>query len=247
VGAEHFSFALVRSNPDGTLDASFGNGGVVTTHISGNGPGRDDSVAGMAIGSLGRIVAVGVCPWDCGPFDFELARYNSDGSLDATFGNGGIVTTHVGPYGSVDSSQAVSIDGLGRIVVAGYSDAGDPHLVLARYNPDGSLDNTFGEPAAVVTSLHFDRSSVAAGFNYSANFSGVNLNDETFFDVRFTAPGSNDSAVAVNWQKGLAANHSVPDGITSGTWTINGVRAHKIETDHSGDFVGVSAMITVSP
>jgi len=240
---------LVRNNSDGSPDTSYGNGGLVITDISG--VGNHDWLNAIAIDSVGRIVVAGYTQAFARPGmvtypSIALARYNSDGSLDATFGNSGIVTTHGGPYSSVDSSQAVSIDSLGRIVVAGYSDAHDTLTVLARYNPDGSLDNTFGEPAPVATSLQFDQSIVAAGFSYSANFSGVNLTDETFFDDRFTAPGSNDSAVAVNWQKGLAANHSVPAGITSGTWTINGVRAHKIETDHGGDFVGVSAMITVS-
>jgi uncharacterized delta-60 repeat protein len=230
----------VRCNSDGTLDASFGNGGVVTTHISGIGPAGDDSVAGMVIDSLGRIVAVGVCPGDCGTFDFELARYNSDGTLDATFGNGGIVTT---APGYDNSSNAIAIDSLGRIVVAGYV---DDDSVLARYNSDGSLDNTFGNaivPVPVVTGLQFDRPTVAIGSSYSANFSGFNLTDETFFDVRYTAPGSNDSGVALNWQTGLAANHSVPADITPGIWMINGVRAHQIETDHSGNF----ALIVSAP
>jgi uncharacterized delta-60 repeat protein len=238
---------VARVNSDGTLDASFGDGGAVTTHISGNGPGRQDVVAGMVIDSLGRIVTVNVCPSDCGTFDFEMARYNSDGSLDTTFGNGGTLISHVGPAGSVDSSQAATIDSLGRIVVVGYSDSVVPQTVLARYNPDGSLDNTFGGPAPVVTSLQFDRSSVAVGSSYSVNFSGVHLTDETFFDVRFTAPGSNASFVALNWQKGIVANHSVPAGSTPGSWTITGVRLHQIETDHSGNFAPVSATITVSP
>src|SRR5262249_56940859 len=99
----------------------------------------------------------------------------------------------------------------------------------------------------VVTGLRFDRMSVATESSYSVNFSGPNLTDGTFFDVRFTAPESNDSVVVFNWQKGLGANHTVPAGTTSGIWTINGVRAHQIETDHSGKFVPVSAMITVSP
>jgi hypothetical protein len=67
-----------------------------------------------------------------------------------------------------------------------------------------------------------------------------------FFDVRFTAPGTHDSVVVLNWQKGLAANHSVPASTTSGIWTINGVRAHQTETDHTGNFVPVSAMVTVT-
>jgi uncharacterized delta-60 repeat protein len=240
----HFDFALVRCNSDGSLDTSFGNGGTVTTRISGDGINIDDSAAkAIVIDSLGRIIGVGVCPSDCGAFDFELARYNSDGSLDNTFGNGGLVTNHFGDAFSGNSSNAIAIDSLGRIVVAGFGGG----VALARYNPDGSLDNTFGEPTPVATSLQFDRSNVAAGFSYRANFSGVDLTYETFFDVRFTAPGSNDSVVVLNWQKGLAANHSVPAGTSSGVWNINGVRAHKIETDHSGNFAPVSAMIMVSP
>jgi uncharacterized delta-60 repeat protein len=235
----------VRWNSDGTLDTSFGNGGVVTTHISGDGVARDDVVAGIVIDSLGRIVAVGGCPSDCGNFDFELARYNSDGALDGAFGNGGIVTTHFGVTGSHDSAVAVSMDS-GRLVVVGYS---EDDSVLVRYNPDGSLDNTFrGAPLPIVTGLQFDRSSVFTGSSYSVILWGSNLTDETFFDVRFTAPGSNDSIAALNWQRGgvwRGVNHSVPADITSGIWTINGVRAHNIETDHSSNFVPVSARITV--
>jgi uncharacterized delta-60 repeat protein len=117
------------------------NGGMVTTHISGEGTARDDSASEIIIDNFGRIVAVGGCPFDCGAFDFELARYNSDGTLDNGFGNGGIVTTHFGAIFSNNSSEAVAIDNLGRIVVAGSSD-GD--AALARYNADGSLDTTFG-------------------------------------------------------------------------------------------------------
>jgi len=97
----------------------------------------------------------------------------------------------------------------------------------------------------VVTGLRFDRVSVATGSSYSAIFSGSNLTNEMFFDVRFTASRSNDSAVVLNWQTGLAATHSVPAGTPSGSWTINGVRAHLIETDHSRSFFPVSATITV--
>jgi uncharacterized delta-60 repeat protein len=238
-------FALARCNSDGSLDTSFGNGGTVTRHISAPNSGWDDSkAAGLVIDSLDGIVAVGVCPGDCGPFSFELARYNSDGSPDNTFGNRGLVITNPGGAFSNDSSQVIAIDSLGRIVVAGSA---EDDFALARYNSDGSLDSTFGVPVPVpvVTGLRFDRSIVATGSSYLVNFSGDNLTDETFFDVRFTAPGSNDSVVVLNWQTGLAANHSVPAGTTSGIWNISGVRAHKIESDHNGNFVSVSAMITV--
>ena len=54
------------------------------------------------------------------------------------------------------------------------------------------------------------------------------------------------SNVVLNWQRGLAASHDVAAGLASGSWTINGVRAHKIETDHTGIFFPVSGTITVS-
>jgi hypothetical protein len=102
-------------------------------------------------------------------------------------------------------------------------------------------------PDEVVTDLQFDRMNAVAGSSYSVNVSGSNLNSLTFFDVRFISPGSNESAGVLNWQKGLAARHDLPAGTASGVWAINGVRAHQIETDHTGNFAPVSATITVSP
>jgi hypothetical protein len=100
-------------------------------------------------------------------------------------------------------------------------------------------------PLLVVTALQFDRPSVLAGGSYVVNLSGTNLTPQTFFDVRFTAPGSNTSNVALNWQTGLAASHAVPVSTAPGNWTINGVRAHQDQADHNGDFNQVTATITV--
>src|SRR5262249_48603115 len=102
-------------------------------------------------------------------------------------------------------------------------------------------------PAQTITDLRFDRTNAVTGSSYSLNISGSNLTPETFFDIRFIGPGHTDSEVALNWQKGLAARHDVLGGTASGVWTIKGVRAHQIETDHTGDFVPVSATITVFP
>src|SRR5262249_11943302 len=70
-------------------------------------------------------------------------------------------------------------------------------------------------PLSIVTDLRFDRTSVVVGSSFSANFSGSNLTPETFFDVRFTSPGSNISDVVLNWQRGLVERHDVPAGIAS--------------------------------
>jgi hypothetical protein len=101
-------------------------------------------------------------------------------------------------------------------------------------------------PASIVTALQLDRTNAAIGTSYSANISGSNLTPETFFDVRYFSPGSNETAVGYNWQRGTAGSHGIPVGTALGTWTVNGIRAHQIETDHTGSFIPVSAAITVS-
>jgi hypothetical protein len=130
--------------------------------------------------------------------------------------------------------------GPGRVRVLAL-DPQDPNTVYA--GGDGGLFAISLEE--VVRDLEFDRTNVVVGSSYSVNVSGSNLTAETFFDVRFTSPGSIESAVALNWQKGPAANHALPAGIAAGDWRINGVRAHELETDHTGNFFPVSATITV--
>jgi hypothetical protein len=129
----------------------------------------------------------------------------------------------------------------GRVLVTGGVGSSLQILASAElYNPTVLI------PALVVRDLEFDRTNVVAGSSYSVNVSGANLTAETFFDVRFSTPGSNESAVVLNWQKGLAASHAVPAGTALGNWTINGVRAHETEMDHTGNFFPVSATIMVS-
>jgi hypothetical protein len=101
-------------------------------------------------------------------------------------------------------------------------------------------------PIPVARTVRFDRMVVPAGASFSVDVSGSNLAPDMFFDVRFTSPQSNESAVALNWQQGLVVNHEVPAGLSPGSWTITGVRAHEVETDHTGIFFPVSATITVS-
>jgi photosystem II stability/assembly factor-like uncharacterized protein len=158
-------------------------------------------------------------------------------------------TAGAGVFRSTDAGATWSPfnDGMGNLNVRVLAMSRNGQGPLYAGTAGGVFANTLTfVPVPVVTGLQFDRMTVATGSSYSANFSGDNLTAETFFDVRYTAPGSNESGVVVNWQEGLAANHSVSAGITPGAWTINGVRAHQIETDHGGSFVPVSATITVS-
>jgi len=134
----------------------------------------------------------------------------------------------------------------GKVLIAGgndYTNAFPPVILSSAelYIPSILI------PTPVVKTVRFDRVVVPAGSSYSVDLSGSNLTPEMFFDVRFIGPGSNESAVVLNWQRGLSVKHDVPAGTALGAWIINGVRAHEIETDHTGIFFPVSATITVSP
>jgi hypothetical protein len=134
----------------------------------------------------------------------------------------------------------------GRVLVTGGLMASNTYPAVQRIASAELYTPAVLIPALVVRDLEFDQTKVVAGSSYSVNVSGSNLTAETFFDVRFISPGSNESAVVLNWQKGPAASHALPSGIAPGIWTINGVRAHEIETDHTGILFPVSATITVS-
>ena len=97
----------------------------------------------------------------------------------------------------------------------------------------------------VVTGLTFDSTAAGSGSSYVSKVSGSNLTAQTYFDVRFRAPGSSIDATAWNWQIGPSMVQSVTAGTPTGTWTITGVRAHQYPADHTGSFVTVSVSLTV--
>jgi len=139
-------FAIARYFEDGTLDSSFGASGAVTTDISG--AGSDDHIRGLTIDSAGRIVAVGWADTGGGALDMAIVRYNGNGTLDTTFGTGGIVTIDSG--GIDDRARAVAIDSSGKILVAGqFADATTSDFAVVRLNGNGSLDTTFNSTGTV--------------------------------------------------------------------------------------------------
>jgi uncharacterized delta-60 repeat protein len=130
-------FGLVRLNADGSLDPGFGDGGKVITDF---GYGVDVAYA-LALEPDGRIVVAGTATNGTDQ-DFALARYHSDGTLDAGFGRGGKVRTDF--FNEDDLISSLTIQSDGRIVVAGYAlKATASDFAIARYTDDGSLDNSF--------------------------------------------------------------------------------------------------------
>ncbi|PYS07303.1 MAG: hypothetical protein DMG12_00970 [Acidobacteria bacterium] len=100
-------------------------------------------------------------------------------------------------------------------------------------------------PVLQTTGIAISRTIVQAGTSYTGEFSGSNLNAQTYFDVRFRAPGSTVDQEALNWQRGTSGSHTVPAGTAIGTWTFTGVRAHLDEADHSGGYTAVAVSLTI--
>jgi uncharacterized delta-60 repeat protein len=198
LGGTGSDFALVRYNADGSRDQSFDGDGIVTTDLVNN---SYDLANAVAVQPDGKIVAVGVSAIN-GNFDFALARYNPDGSLDTTFDGDGKVTTVFSQ--SSDNAYAVVIQTDGRIVVAGNVSNGTSDFALARYNADGSLDTSFDADGKVSTdiagtndgaaslALQADGRIVAAGgvvFSGAGDYALVRYNPDGSLDQSFDGDG----------------------------------------------------------
>jgi len=157
-GSSNYDFAVARFNEDGSLDPSFGNGGQVRIDFF---QGSNASANALQIQGDGKILLAGstnqssLIPGN----DFALARLNTDGSLDVSFGNGGLVTTNFlqaqfFTQNSDDIAYGLLLQGDGKIVTAGVSIEQNPlraRIALARYLSDGSLDVAFGDRGKVLT------------------------------------------------------------------------------------------------
>ncbi len=196
-------FGLARFNPDGSLDTSFGTNGRITTDFGFNGA---EILRAVAIQSDGKIVA-GSATVVAGNFQWALARYNTNGSLDTTFDGDGLVITEMG---GDDNIFDIAIQADGKIVALGNAGS---HIGLARYNLDGSLDSTFDGDGRVITvvtnagsqgvtvAIQPDGKIVAGGV--SGNFGLKN------FVIRYNADGSVDTSfgnVAFNGNEKVAVN-----------------------------------------
>jgi uncharacterized delta-60 repeat protein len=135
---------VLRLNSNGTLDGTFGSAGVATYSGAGD---HYDYGNGVALQGDGRIVVLGVTSIGTA-FDILLLRYNSNGTLDTTFGTGGVVI--YGDSGARnDYGYALVIQKDGKIVITGYTQGSSDDLLVVRFNPTGALDTTFGTEGTV--------------------------------------------------------------------------------------------------
>ena len=131
----------------GSLDKTFGSGGKVNTDIGGN----QDNGNAVVVQNDGKIVVAGSSTTNGNNFDCALIRYNTDGSPDNSFGSGGKVVTDFGS--NFENFQSLFLQNDGKIIAVGTSIQGTKNsdVILARYNLNGTLDNTFGTGGKVIS------------------------------------------------------------------------------------------------
>jgi uncharacterized delta-60 repeat protein len=195
-GASNADFALARYNPNGSLDTSFDGDGKLVTDFS-----TRDFPGDVAIQADGKIVMAGSTYGSSGAYNFALARYNVDGSLDTAFdGDGKLETDFLGGW---DWARAVAIQTNGKIVAAGSES--EWNFALARYNTDGSLDASFSGDGKMITDffgnydeaygvvIQADGKIVAAGYT-STGTPGDEYIPFFFGLARYNSNGSLDSS-----------------------------------------------------
>jgi len=231
------AFALARYNPNGSLDQSFGDGGKVITNFSFS----PDEIGALAIQSDGKIVAVGAANHGLG-----LIRYNSNGSLDVTFGSGGKVLTAINiPI----LGLAAAIQSDGKILVSssiGIETPSGSAFLLLRYNSDGSLDSGFGSGGVVTT--RFETNSSDHSFALAIEPSGrIVVGGSTFNGVRsaFALALYESSGALVPTFGSAGKVITVTEGFSSGILTLalqsdGGIQA----AGAAGDGIGIHTAYT---
>src|SRR6185436_10147223 len=214
VAGSGLDFAVARYNADGSLDTTFGSGGKLTTAFSAD----SDTAYALLLQPDGKIVVGGDSNQGSSGtgIDYALARYNTDGTLDATFGQSstpGKVTTALAAFSGRDSIYSLTLQtvaGEARIVAAG----GEGDFSVARYLPNGTLDATFGAAgngkvtalmgssigAARAVRVDADNKIVLAG-HVSHDFALVRLDAGGRVDGGFGSSGKVITSVTSTWDE----------------------------------------------
>jgi uncharacterized delta-60 repeat protein len=190
-------FGVARYNSDGSLDSSFGNGGIASTDFN---QGLDAAFA-VVLQTDGKIVAVGSAVSGASFYDFALVRYLANGTLDSSFGSAGKVETDLGAN-NLDQARGAVFQPDGKIVAAGTTVARnglDQFFALTRYNSDGTLDTGFGRHGlATVDFGSFDQGArslllQADGKLVAVGYADTESSDSDFLVARLKSNGRPDS------------------------------------------------------
>jgi uncharacterized delta-60 repeat protein len=222
------SMVLVQYNPDGTLDTTFGNNGVVTGAML-----PLNLVRGLALQPNGQIVVVGTpsAPTS-GAATLDVARFNANGTLDTTFGTNGLASVTLGDGSAMTAANAVAIESDGTIVVGGTAGlSGQSVFALASFSPAGSVVNTVttnvGAFSSSINALALQSNGQilavgAAGSVGSQIFALARYNENLTLDTTFGTNGT----VLSNFGAGIVAQGValMPNGeivVTGGNATVD--------------------------
>jgi uncharacterized delta-60 repeat protein len=200
-GGPNSEFAAARYNLDGSLDTSFDMDGIVITPMGTGHDFADD----VKIQPDGKIMLTGDREQG-DDYDFALARYNADGTLDSSFDGGGKVTTD---FGGDDVAITVSLQSNGKLLAVGYTGDSDKSILkydaaIARYNANGVIDTSLDGDGKLISDVGFpnstaramaiqsDGKTVVAGYTFNGvnnDFSVVRYTTDGFLDPTFDGDG----------------------------------------------------------
>ncbi|HQR40412.1 MAG TPA: delta-60 repeat domain-containing protein [Blastocatellia bacterium] len=218
-------FMVMRLTPAGMIDSSFGSDGMVTTdffHIY-------DELADMAVTDDGHIVVVGFAGKNSVTDLFGVARYNSNGTPDTSFGNGGKFAEDAA--GLRGDAGAVVVQPDGAVVVGGFSSGRGFDFTLARLTGEGDLDATFGTGGIVQTDF----------FGFEDKVSALALDGDKIVAAgrafHSTSSASGDIAVARYNADGTLDTTFAATGMTSVDFYDREDEANEIAIDSDGNYV----------
>ncbi len=195
-GSSNGNAALARLLPNGDYDTQFSDDGKLTLSF---GPGNGASFQKVLQQPDGKIIAIGEA-YNTSSFDFAAARFNADGSIDPTFGDGGKTTINFNNYNDFGRNAALQTDG--KIIVAGAakSSNGNSSIALLRLNADGSPDSSFGTSGKTTLTLSGSADDYAEDVILLANgkilLGGYTAGD--FVVLRYNTNGSPDNTFGTN-------------------------------------------------
>jgi uncharacterized delta-60 repeat protein len=233
VGSTPGGDALVRLNTNGTLDSSFGSGGIVNTDFGSLGP-----VVAVAIQPDGKIVAAAT-----GFLGGSVGRFNSDGRIDTTFGNGGFAVSKSIDAG-VGEPMALALQTDGKILVTGFA-------VIARYTSTGQLDPSFGSTGLGGSGIAAMPNRFATGMALQPDgkilvTSGVGaptlLESQLFLPseqagsiARYNANGSLDTSFGIAGQSSSVASAGAIALQSDGKIVVAGTLTTRLSTERMSD------------
>ena len=238
-GDPNADFAVARLNADGSLDtATFGAGTGKTVVAFDLGGSNADFGASLALKSNGKIVVGGYVATATDGTDFAILQLNTDGTRDTSFNLTGRATVGFNLAGSTtkdDTATRVAVDPQGRILIAGFADAGTPggiDFAVARVLASGTPDPDFSADGRAV--IAFDLGG-AGGSNGDGAY-----NVTVQQDGRIVLGGIADSSSTIDVNQDMAIVRLLPDGTPDASFGFGGRTTVVFDLEPNGQDIALA-------